>query len=242
MITSKEEYASKLVEIQLMKDENYFAPIPESEKIYQIDLNARSAEAPSALSVTNDHEAEIIYFEVDRFFDMQDILETTCLITYVNAAGEKFVYNVPRYDAVTKAREGKVLIPWVVGQNVTRKAGTVKFAFKFYIIDLHSLEFTYLLHTTPATTRVLQGLDPEYTVATESAAADNTAGKWEQVKNNYFILVNGRYVHPTGAFNSKETYYLLVEEARISDAAKIDAIYQEFKNHNESYTLKWVEV
>ena len=242
MITSKEEYEKKLIEIQLMKDRNYFTPIPESEKIYKIDLNARSAEAPFALSVTNDHEAEIIYFEVDRFFDVQDILETTCLITYINAAGETFVYNVPCYDAVSKAREGKVLIPWVVGQNVTRKAGTVKFAFKFYIVDTHTLEFTYLLHTIPSTTRVQQGLDPEYVVATEAAAADNAAGKWDSVKSNYFIFVNGRYVHPSGAFNDKEIYYLLLEEARISDAAKIDAIYQEFKNNIESYTLTWVEI
>lgn len=242
MITSKEEYTSKLIEIQLMKDENYFTPIPESEKIYKIDLNARSAEAPSALSVTNDHEAEIIYFEVDRYFDVQDILETTCLITYVNAAGESFVYNVPCYDAVTKASENKVLIPWVIGQNVTRKAGAVKFAFKFYIVDLHTLEFTYLLHTAPSTTRVLQGLDPEYVVATEAAAADNAAGRWNSVKSNYFIFKDGRYYHPTGNFDSNETYYLLAEEARISDAAKIDAIYQAFKNNIESYTLRWVEV
>ena len=35
MITSKEEYEKKLIEIQLMKDRNYFTPIPESEKIYK---------------------------------------------------------------------------------------------------------------------------------------------------------------------------------------------------------------
>jgi hypothetical protein len=88
----------------------------------------------------------------------------------------------------------------------------------------------------------LQGLDPTYVVATEAAAADNEKGNWSSVKNNYFIFKDGRYYHPTGNFDNKETYYLLAEEARISDAAKIDAIYQEFKNHNESYTLKWVEV
>ena len=37
MITSRSEYLSKLAEIQVAKDLDYYQPIPETEKIYQVN-------------------------------------------------------------------------------------------------------------------------------------------------------------------------------------------------------------
>jgi hypothetical protein len=54
---------------------------------------------------------------------------TTCVITYTNAANESFVYPVPCMDAITKRNDNKIIIPWVIGSDVTWKAGTVNFAF-----------------------------------------------------------------------------------------------------------------
>jgi hypothetical protein len=96
-----------------------------------------------------------LFFEVDRFFDQKDLAQTTCLISYITAANESFIYPIPCMDLVTKADENKILMPWVISSDVTWRAGTVKFAFKFYEINTGTLEFTYVLNTLPATTKVL---------------------------------------------------------------------------------------
>jgi hypothetical protein len=55
MITPKEEYLSKLGQIQLANQNGTYFQIPEIEQVYKIDLNTRRCEAPSHLSVTDDH-------------------------------------------------------------------------------------------------------------------------------------------------------------------------------------------
>lgn len=246
MITSVQEYESKLAQIQqAITGENYF-PIPEVEKIYKIDLDTRQVEAPATLSVTDDNQAEILFFEVDRFYDKQDLMYTTCVITYTNAANESFVYPVPCMDAITKRNDNKIIIPWVIGSDVTWKAGNVNFAFQFYIINPGTLEYLYLLNTAPAKTKVLQGLEFKYADATEAAAADYKAGNWSTKYKNYFVkvlLTTGtyRYQHANPVYNSSETYYLRAEEARISDGTKLEAIYQQLDQLKKN-ALKWVEI
>lgn len=231
MITPKNEYLSHLAQIQMgINGESYF-PIPEAEKIYKIDLNTRLVEAPSLLSVTQDKEAEILFFEVDRFFDNMDLLNTTCIITYSNAIGEHFVYPIPCVDAITKRDENKLLLPWVIEDDVTWSAGNIKFAFQFYEINTGTLEFEYMLNTLPATTKVAQGLQFQYLDATQAAAADYRDGNWTTNHINYFIKIASpsgksyRYQHAPEAYNSTEIYYKRAEEMRISDGTKLEAIY-----------------
>lgn len=246
MITPRDEYLSNLAQIQrAITSENYF-PIPEAEKIYKIDLDTRRIEAPAHLSVTDDHEAEILFFEVDRFFDKKDLLQTTCIITYANAAGDYFVYPVPCMDAITKRNENKILLPWVISSDVTWAAGNVEFAFMFYEINAGTLEFLYVLKTMPSTTKVLQGMRFRYIDATERAAADYQSGSWGQKYINYFIKIKNsqntyRYQHAPQVYDSKQTYYLREEEYRISDGTKLEAIYQQLDQLKKN-TLKWVEI
>jgi len=70
MITSSEEYKSWLAEIA----KSYNPPktsirIPTDEPVYEINWNSRAVSAPSFLGVEADHEAEYIYFIMDRFVD-----------------------------------------------------------------------------------------------------------------------------------------------------------------------------
>lgn len=248
MITPKEEYLNKLGQIQQANQNGTYFPIPEVEKIYTIDLNTRRCEAPSHLSVTDDHQAEIIFFEVDRYFDKQDLAALTCVISYVNASGEYYVYPVPCKDTTTKREEGKMILPWVIDSDVTWGAGTVRFAFKFYEINPATLEYSYALSTTPATTKVLEGLRVRYVNATEQAREDNVAGKWavEERYLNYFVKQfntsnDYRYVHATAIFDPKEIYYKREDAFRISDTDKLDAIYAKLDELTRT-TTKWVEV
>ena len=70
-----------------------YIQIPAEEKIYKIDLNTRTVEAPNFLAVTDEHNAEILWFSVDRFFDSYDLRSTSCWIQYTNANKESIAYK-----------------------------------------------------------------------------------------------------------------------------------------------------
>lgn len=151
------------------KDAYYY-----TEPIYSIDLNARSIDAPKFLSVEYDHNAETIYFSVDRFFDNVDLSTLFCVIQYQNANPNKaqggYIYAVPYFDIVTKADENKMLFQWAIEGPATAYSGKVIFSIKFYRISsviVDSVDGTsksykvydYVLNTQPATSEVLHGLD-----------------------------------------------------------------------------------
>lgn len=181
MITTQEEYNRLLYKVQ---DEN--APstavlIPSTERIFNIDLNTRQIETPEFLSVEHDHDAETLYFVVDRYFDSWDLANSTCVVQYINANKESYIYAVPFYDVETLSGEfeNKMIIPWQISGNVTTYPGAVTFSFRFYHIDPFSIHETYVddqgeehepegearfvynLSTLPATSKVLHGIGTE---------------------------------------------------------------------------------
>lgn len=182
MITSAYEYLSHIQEIQNINLRKERLSIPESEPIYAIDLNTRTIETPTFLSVETDHTAETVFFKVDRYFDTVDLADSTCIIQYVNAKGQSYIYAAPVYDTQTLASEGKMLIPWVIQGPATIAAGTIKYAIRFYKLKKtaetiqdgdesiptgeYSYEFDYIINTIPSTSRILSGLgDKGYKVA-----------------------------------------------------------------------------
>lgn len=187
MITTATEYYQNLFKIQ---DEN--APtlanvLPSSEKIYHIDLETRTIEAPEFLSVSDDHRAETIYFTVDRYFDHIDLATTVCVVQYINAAGEGRVYAVPFYDIETfsghrgSKNEGddmpKILVPWCIEGEATKEAGDVQYSVRFYKINEGGKFFQYNLNTLPVTSKVLHGMD----VITESEDYNFPASVIEEI-------------------------------------------------------------
>lgn len=160
MITSPNEYWSILYRIQ---DENspYIidTPVPSTERIFNIDLEARTIEAPEFLSVQHDHKAEWIYFRCPRFFDHMDLTNVCCIIQYRNANNDDRIYPVPFYDVITEQEEQNILIPWNLDGDVTSYAGLVEFAVRFYSIDADNQVFAYSLNTQPNKSKVLYGMD-----------------------------------------------------------------------------------
>jgi hypothetical protein len=76
--------------------------------------------APTFLSVERDHNAETIYFLVNRYYGYKDLATTSCVIEYINAAGEGGFYIVPFYDVTSyqgfigedgQNYEDKMLVP-----------------------------------------------------------------------------------------------------------------------------------
>jgi hypothetical protein len=54
--------------------------LPIEEQLYSIDLNTRLINGPAELSVKDNHEADLLYFIVDRYFETTDLAETFCVV------------------------------------------------------------------------------------------------------------------------------------------------------------------
>ena len=78
MITTLQDYLSKLHLINRAGDAKIAVLLPSDEKIYKVDLNTREIEAPEFLSIEKDHYAETIYFEMDRYYDHIDFRPVSC--------------------------------------------------------------------------------------------------------------------------------------------------------------------
>lgn len=163
MITSVQEYYNNLWRIQSINPPVFAVLIPETENIYNIDLNNRSIEAPEYLSVERDHKAEIIYFTVDRYYDHFDLAQTTCIIQYINkTTGKSGVYPVPFYDIYTAStpETPKILFPWCIEGMATEAAGDVEYSIRFYTVG-EDKTITYNLNTLPSISKVLYGLNAD---------------------------------------------------------------------------------
>ena len=163
MITTAKEYHENL---HLIKNENppVLAHLPSSERVYKINVNTREIETPEFLGVERDHNAETIYFEIDRFVDYMDLTSTSCVISYINAEGEFRIYVVPFYDIFTRLDENKILFPWCLDKNVTALKGKVQFSIRFFKvgIDPETQEkyISYNLNLLPAESKIMEGVEP----------------------------------------------------------------------------------
>ncbi len=156
MITGSQEYKEFLQQsASSYNPPNILIRIPASEPIYEINLNTRVIEPPKYLGVEADHEAELIYFIMDRFFDNMDLSECIGAVQFKNAKNEEYLYIIPAYDIISNP--GKILFAWNIQSPVTKYGGTVQFSFKFFKIDKASGELLYELNTLVCKSKVLIG-------------------------------------------------------------------------------------
>ena len=240
MITQRDDYLSLLYKIQDPNRQNTIIELPPDEPIYNIDLNARTVEAPQFLSVEYDHAAETIYFSVDRFFDNQDLSEKYCVIQYQNANPIKerggYIYAVPYFDITSKAAENKMLFGWKIEGPATAYSGTVEFSIKFYEVgevffDTVNGEtqkvnaYLYVLNTQPVKSKVLHGMDVQatsenyYFEATEIEKIYQAIEEVRRTNDLYWIILDNETVttepssdYPVNTINKNDTITNLITE------------------------------
>ena len=191
MITSAKEYLARLQEIRNENLHTETLYIPSDELVYAVDLDARTIDTPVFLSTETDHVAETVFFCVDRYFETYDLAESTCVIQYINAKNEPYIYVVPVYDLESYAEYGKMLIPWVIQGHATEAAGTIKYAIRFY--RLHKIErpegtigdeyeFDYIINTQVAQSKILKGMGATFLENAPNPLAEIAApSEWEEL-------------------------------------------------------------
>ena len=158
MITTPRDYYNLYHRIQSENAPSLAVLLPTDEKIYNVDLNARTVEAPEYLSVEKDHRAETIYFKVNRFYDFFDLTQAVCVIQYINALGESRAYVVPYYDIDTFSEDDMILFPWVIDGEATKAGGEIEYSIKFYKLTDTGKYYLYNLSTMPVKSKILYGM------------------------------------------------------------------------------------
>lgn len=178
MITSSHEYMQRLQDIQNQDNLKELVMLPSDEPRFIIDANSRTISIPddfSFLSVVNDHGAETIYFEIDRYFDQHDLSDEICVIQFrsvgPNGDVNEGFFPITKLDIETVP--GKILFGWTVLSDATKYAGDVKFSVRFYSIETENDEpkFAYDFNTVPATLPIKNSLN----TTGEGAPVDLTA-------------------------------------------------------------------
>lgn len=215
MIVEKEEY-SRFSDNIKAGTPTYKLRIPEDEPIYEIDLNTRTISVPQFLGVETDHEAEIIYFIMDRYYENIDLSHTVGLVVYKNAKKEEYAYVIPYYDIDTEP--DKIIFGWNIQGAVTKYTGTVQFAFKFFIVDdvviddKLSKELLFELNTLVATSKVLQG--------------------WGSISSN---------TQPNEVFDLLKTQ-ILIDNNTIQSISNLRASINELRALQEDMKIFWIDV
>lgn len=177
MITTLEEYNNYYVNI--INSHPY--KVNEGEPYIQINLNTRTIDMQNMmnLGVLGDHNAETLWFQVDRYFDTMDLLDTHIAIQCRNANplpvdnNNLFVVNIGSAKAqigtdahnsgifVPEDNKGILRFPWTLTKPITEFNGTVEFSIRFFKLDGDRIE--YSLNTQPAQFNVCNSLNIENT-------------------------------------------------------------------------------
>lgn len=243
-ITTLDEYFSYIGDLGNINEK--FTILPLDEHFFEINANTREIIVPqhfktNGISVTGDEIAEVLYFKIDRFFDMEDLAET--------AGKEVFIQWKAPADADGKRLEG-VSQPWVFSENIlpgyiiigwpltskiTANPGTLEFSVRFYVEEEDTKEILYSFSTLTASAEIKKGLnyDLEMILADESlqdkgheiirkrlvnsSSTDEAAPDPEkpEIIEAYFKLVN----------NEKETPHTCYELVELEDGSKYYKIY-----------------
>ena len=161
MKTDAREYMELLKEIQ-NSTSSTFTSLPTTEPRFIIDSNSREISIPpefSFLGVQNDHRAETIYFEIDRYFDHEDLSKHTCVVQFINKDSDGInegIYPITEMDLDTA--EGKIVFGWEICNAATQKVGDIVFSIRFYSINEDG-DFSYNFNTLPSVSNILKSLN-----------------------------------------------------------------------------------
>lgn len=145
-ISTLDEYFQHLYEISQIDPSLIILPLDEEK--FSIDGNSRKIVVPQAftkngIGVQGDHYAEYIYFEIDRYFENIDFgsPSITAVVEFIDANQQK--HFTKAWIKYTDEKSSKVLIGWPITQDVTSKAGSIKFSVRLFELDGNSYKRSF---------------------------------------------------------------------------------------------------
>lgn len=174
-ISTLDGYFQHLHEISLKDPSLIILPLDE-EKFF-IDGNSRKITVPQAFTkngvgVQGDHYAEYIYFEIDRYFENIDFgsPSITAVVEFIDANQQK--HFTKAWIKYTDEESSKIIIGWPITQDVTSKAGTIKFSVRLFELNTDGNSYKRSFGTLIGQLVVNPSLD----LAISKAEIDNIQG------------------------------------------------------------------
>lgn len=150
--------------------------LPLDEEKFFIDGNSRKITVPQAFTkngvgVQGDHYAEYIYFEIDRYFENIDFgsPSITAVVEFIDANQQK--HFTKAWIKYTDEKSSKVTIGWPITQDVTSKAGSIKFSVRLFELEGNSYKRSF------GTLIGQLVVNPSLDFAISKAEIDNIQGK-----------------------------------------------------------------
>lgn len=231
-----------------------FLILPGDEGIFEINANTRTISVPSdftknGVGVKGDELAEIVYFSIDRYFDLMDLFKKEILIQWELPNGEQ------GYSAViNKTRnyiKNKVVFGWPITSELTEQAGNIKFSVRFYDIgtkpDGKTEYLSYSFGTLAATVKINAGLDFNFNSSEilTKEIIDKKQQILDNLKNSDSDNVGDKAAEPVFVDlkpNDKEEYNLKdLDNGHLEGRAKFDTSIKDRAMGSISYSWEYVD-
>lgn len=141
-----------------------FLILPIDEETFDINANTREIIIPKSFSsgvgVQGDEIAEIIYFTIDRYYDITDLSKKEIVIQWQNgqAEGVSKAFNQAIMGPVGAE---KIVFGWPISSEMTATPGKILFSIKFYSKDDETGDITYSFNTLSAAVKINASLPYE---------------------------------------------------------------------------------
>ena len=109
--------------------------LPIDEDNFIIDANARTITVPTSfakngIGVEGDELSEVLYFEIDRYFDAMDLDTADIYIEWTRPDGQSGVSKPWVIDI--ESHPNKIIFGWALSSSITKEVGALKFAVRFF--------------------------------------------------------------------------------------------------------------
>ncbi len=189
-ITTLEEYFHYIADLRAIDKKFIILPLEDEENFFHVDANSRIITVPEAfvkngISVQGDDIAEMLYFKIDRYFDMDDLGEKNAFIEWrlpadpENPNSERMTGVSVPYVLDNNVAPGYVVVGWPIGANLTKFPGQIEFALRFYdSIEEGAVEkLVYSFATMPATAEIKSSLNLDLSTIIADGSALNSEGQ-----------------------------------------------------------------
>lgn len=164
--TAIEEIKQKVLDPINTEADPYFLILPNDEPLLKIDANTRKIDTKgweAGIGTQGDELAEIIYFSIDRYFDVADLYDKEIFVQWENAVGDQGLSVTINKTVNYPDAPNKLVFGWPITSDITKAAGNVKFSVRFYTRNNpdkgEKYELYYSLGTITATLKVNPSLD-----------------------------------------------------------------------------------
>ena len=188
--------------------------IPLDEPIININADTRQIELTKEfgktqlLTVENDHLAETIYFQIDRYFDLQDLAADDIKI-YIQYYLNDQVQGYSEAICPDIGTAGKLIFGWQISDEVTSESGTLQFSIIFFKKNpKDNNNLMYVFNTLPAQMVINKTLDIDEDLIT-AQPVDYLTGYLESLidsKKSAGFGVPDNVTFLTSILNNKSVY------------------------------------